>query len=121
MPHAREQREHFLPLRPADLIQKLADEPAVTIFEREQFRHWCQLVQATIHHEYYARLEELKTAYAPFDPDSDAPRQYELSADDRRLRCGRLFDRFDALLMRANYRRLSREELEEALRSPSDT
>ena len=65
-------REHFIPLRPADLVQKLADDPAVTIFEREQFRQFCQLVEATIHHDYRSRLAELKTAYAPFDPDCDA-------------------------------------------------
>ncbi len=113
-------REHFIPLRPADLVQKLADDPAVTIFDREQFRQFCQLVEATIHHEYHSRLTELKSAYAPFDPDSDAAAQYELSSDDRHARCRRLFDRFDALLQRANYRRLTREQLEEALRSPSD-
>jgi Protein of unknown function (DUF3754) len=121
MSQAERQREHHIPLRPAELVQRLADEPAVTIFEREQFRQFCQLVEATIHHEYRSRLEELKTAYAPFDPDSDALAQYELSNEDRRARCRRLFDRFDGLLMRANYRRLMREELEEALRSPSDT
>ena len=64
-------REHFIPLRPAELVQKLADDPAVTIFEREQFRQFCQLIEATIHHEYRTRLEELKAAYAPFDPDGE--------------------------------------------------
>ncbi|MCI0360395.1 MAG: DUF3754 domain-containing protein, partial [Planctomycetaceae bacterium] len=95
-------------------------DPAVTIFDREQFRQFCQLIEATIHHEYHSRLAELKTAYAPFDPDSDAATQYELTDDDRSARCRRLFDRFSALLARANYRRLTREQLEEALRTPSD-
>jgi hypothetical protein len=113
-------REHFIPLRPADLVQKLADEPAVTIFDREHFRQFCQLAEATIHHEYHSRLTELKTAYAPFDPDCDAPRGAELTAGERSARCRRMFDRFDALLTRANYRRLSRHELDEAIRSPSD-
>jgi Protein of unknown function (DUF3754) len=126
MPQLRDQsastpeREHFIPLRPADLVQKLADDPAVTIFDREQFRQFCQLIEATIHHEYYSRLVELKSAYAPFDPDSDAAARHELSPDDRSARCRRLFERFDALLERANYRRLTREQLEEALRTPSD-
>jgi hypothetical protein len=111
-------REHFIPLRPVDLVQKLADDPAVTIFDREQFRQFCRLVEATIHHEYHTRLAELKTAYAPFDPDSDAAAQFELSGDERNARCRRLFDRFDALLARANYRRLPREQLEDALRTP---
>ncbi|MDX1945524.1 MAG: DUF3754 domain-containing protein [Pirellulaceae bacterium] len=114
-------REAFIPLRPADLVHKLADEPAVTIFEREKFRQLCQLVEATIHHEYRSRLDELKSAYEPFDPDEDRPLQYQLGPRERMARCRRLFDRFDALLTRANYRRLSRDELEAAIRAPSDT
>jgi hypothetical protein len=112
--------EHYIPLRPADLVQKLADDPAVTIFEREQFRQFCELVEATIHHDYHARLAELKTDYAPFDPDCDAAPGRELSREERSAACRRLFDRFGGLLERANYRRLSRQQLEEALRTPGD-
>ncbi len=113
-------REHFIPLRPADLVQKLADEASVTIFDREQFRQFCRLAEATIHHDFHSRLGELKTAYAPFDPDSDAAPGVELTTGERNARCRRLFERFDALLTRANYRRLSRHDLEEALRTPSE-
>jgi hypothetical protein len=114
-------RECFIPLRPDDLVRKLADEPSVTIFERDEFRQLCQLVEATIHHEFRSRLDELKSAYAPFDPDDDTPLAAELAPHEREARCRRLFDRFDELLVRANYRRLSREELVEAIRAPSDT
>jgi hypothetical protein len=114
-------REHFIPLRADDLARRLADEPSVTIFEREQFRHLCQLIEATIHHEYRTRLAELKSAYAPFDPDDDLPQPAALAPHERTARCRRLFERFDALLTRANYRRLSREELEGAIRSPGAT
>src|SRR5436190_23040772 len=78
-PAAAPAREHYLPLRPADLIEKLANEPAVTIFEREQFRQLCQLLQATIHHDYRSRLEDLQAAYAPFDPDDEAAEQFPLA------------------------------------------
>jgi hypothetical protein len=112
-------REHFIPLRPADLAQRLADEPAVTIFDREHFRQFCRLAEATIHHEYHSRLVELKNSYAPFDPDNDAAPGPDLTTGERNARCRRLFDRFDALLTRANYRRLSRHDLELALRTPT--
>jgi hypothetical protein len=120
-------REHFIPLRPAELVQKLADDSAVTIFEREQFRQFCQLAQATIHHEYRSRLEGLKAAYAPFDPDCDAPGNSPEGVDIRNATesvpdsARQLFEQFDALLMRANYRRLTREELERAVREPNHT
>jgi hypothetical protein len=116
---ARRRRDHYIPLRPADLVRRLQDEPCVTIFEREQFRRLCQLVEATIHHEYRSRLEEIKAAYAPFDPDDDAANQYSLTDPERAARCQTLFDDFDSLLMRANYRRLSRDEIEQAIRSPT--
>jgi Protein of unknown function (DUF3754) len=115
----KQPRDHYIPLRPADLERKLGDEPSVTIFERDQFQRLCLLVEATIHHEYRSRLEQIKAAYAPFDPDNDAAVQYSLTDAERVTRCGALFDAFDALLMRANYRRLSREEIEAAIRSPS--
>lgn len=111
-------REHFIPLRPAELVQKLADDPAVTIFEREQFRQFCQLIEATIHHEYRTRLEELKAAYAPFDPDSDPARN---TAEGVPSSARTLFERFNELLMRANYRRLTRGELERAVKEPNHT
>ena len=114
-------RDQYIPLRPADLVRKLEDEPQVTIFEREQFRRFSQLVEATIHHEYRSRLEEIKAAYAPFDPDDDAAIQYSLTDPERAARCRELFDDFDALLMRANYRRLSRDEIEQAMQSPTAT
>src|SRR5688572_19877491 len=112
--------DHYISLRPADLVRKLGDEPSVTIFEREQFRQLCQLIEASVHHEFRSRLNDLKAAYAPFDPDDDAG-PTSLGADERAESCGRLFSEFDALLTRANYRRLSRDEIEQAVRSPSES
>src|SRR6476619_7427245 len=114
-------QEHFIPLRPEELIRKLGDEPSVTIFEREQFRALCELVEATIHNDYRSRLSRLKADYAPFDPDDDAAGHEQLQDAERKSRCRKLFDEFDSLLMRANYRRLSREEIEQAIRSPSQS
>ncbi|HEX5105868.1 MAG TPA: DUF3754 domain-containing protein, partial [Pirellulaceae bacterium] len=119
-------REHFIPLRPAELVQKLADDPALTIPERQQFRQFCQLVEATIHHEYWTRLQALKAAYAPFDPDSDAygnaaTEGVSCTAAGGPPSAQALFEQFDELLMRANYRRLPREELERAVEEPNQT
>jgi hypothetical protein len=113
--------DHYIPIHAADLARKLGDEPSVTIFEREQFRHFCQLLQATIHHEYHTRLNKLKEDYAPFDPDDDGRGRGSLSDQERAARSSKMFADFNALLMRANYRRLSREEIEAAIRSPSIT
>src|SRR5689334_5630058 len=114
-------QDHFIPLRPQELVHKLGDEPSVTIFEREQFRALCELVEATIHNDYRSRLARLKADYAPFDPDDDLSGHEQLTESERKSRCAQLFADFDSLLMRANYRRLSREDIERAIRSPSQS
>jgi len=111
-------QDHYIPLRPADLVHLLGDEPSVTIFEREQFQRLCQLVRASIHHEYHSRLEELKAAYGPFDPDDDAARQASLGDEERQAQFQTLFSTFDEILARANYHRLTRDDIERAIRSP---
>jgi hypothetical protein len=111
--------DHYIPLRPADLVRLLGDEPSVTIFEREQFQQLCQLVGASIHHEYHGRLEELKAAYGPFDPDDDAARLAAINEDDEQACSNRLFGAFDEILSRANYRRLARDEIERAIHTPT--
>jgi hypothetical protein len=107
----RPPRDASIPLRPADLVRMLGDEPPVTIFERQQFRQLAQLLEATIHDEYRSRLNELKAAYAPFDPDDDSAVPYALSEDEHQTRCDELFEHFNSLLERANYRRLKHEEI----------
>jgi hypothetical protein len=113
--------DHFIPLRPDELVRKLGDEPSVTIFEREQFRALCELVEATIHNDYRSRLSRLKADYAPFDPDDDSTAKEQLQDADLRSRCSQLFDDFDSLLIRANYCRLAREEIERAIQSPNQS
>src|SRR4051794_8365207 len=113
--------DHHIPLRTADLVRHLGDEPSVTIFEREQFRAFCELVEATIHHDYRSRLSRLKADYASFDPDDETDQHEPVADADRAQLSQAMFDEFDALLMRANYRRLTRGEIEAAIRSPSKT
>jgi Protein of unknown function (DUF3754) len=113
--------DHYIPLHPADLVRKLANEPAVTIFERQQFQALCQLADASIHHAYHSRLAALQASYAPFDPDDDASLQFKPAEVELHALGRQLFDEFDALLTRANYQRLSRDEIERAIRSPSQT
>ena len=111
--------EHFIPLRKADLVRMLREDAALPVQEREQFDQFCELVAATIHHDYHGRLEDLKEAYASFDPDADPRPRVEATPTEREELAGELFTRFESLLERANYRRLSRQDLEQALRATS--
>ncbi len=112
--------EHFIPLRKAELVDRLCAQPGFAEADRDGFRRLCQLLDATLHFEYHAHFEKLKTAYAPFDPDTDTQSLEALSADERQSRIDLLFKGFDWLLERANFRELSRADLEHALQAVSD-
>ncbi len=115
-PHTGEQ---YIPLRKGDLIHILA-ESIDTESRRSEFLELCRLLDATLHFRFHGRLEELKDAYAVFNPDA-ATFQPERPDD---ARCARqlelLFRGFVGLLEHANYRRLSRAEIQRAAGAASD-
>lgn len=119
-------REHFIPVRVADLVEYLASgrgpkpEQILTADEKTQFRRFARSVALHIHAVYLTELRRLKEAYAPFDPEPD-PKPLNPIPDDQREAClTSLFDTFCHLMKRANYTRLTREELIETSRGASD-
>jgi len=116
----RKDCEHFIPIRRGELVDLLCADWDLKPPDRDLFRQFCRLVTATLHFEYNRRLEELKDAYAPFDPDRDTRRCLKVSADDRQRCLNDLFCDFGWLMERANFKHLSRDELEPALQAASD-
>jgi hypothetical protein len=108
-------REHYIPLRKSDLVLLLCKDQKLDYREREPFQQFCRLVSAIWHFEYLETLERLKDAYAPFDPDSACKPLAELSVDQRPARLDQLFDGFVVLMERANFKRLSRKDVEAAV------
>src|SRR5262249_29044631 len=108
-------REHFVPIRTTELVQLLCGQPGMTQAERQSFCELCRLVEATLHFEYHRELNQLKCAYAPFDPDADTMPVTGQSEDARQEQLATLFDRFSWLLERANFRRLTEEQIQAAL------
>jgi hypothetical protein len=116
----REGREHFLPLSSRELIELLCADRTLPETDRAALRCFGDLVSATCHLEYNRRLGELKAAYAPFDPDADSLPLFPLSAEQRQERLNDLVCDFAWLLERANFKHLSREEIEPTLATSSD-
>lgn len=108
-------REQFIPLRKADLVDKLARTAELSTTESVAFRRLCRLLDGLMHRNYQTTLEALKDAYAPFDPDADTHPGGELSASQLAERRQVLFDRFGWLLERGNFVRLAQEEIDRAL------
>jgi hypothetical protein len=112
-------REHFIPLRKSELTRLLASQ-AGDDGQRESFLRLCALLEALFHCEYHGCLEALKTLYAPFNPDSVTCELQTLTDQQREALVPELFERFVYLLERANYRHLSRREIERVVGIASD-
>jgi hypothetical protein len=112
--------EHFIPIRRHELVDLLCATDGLKPAERELFQQFCRLVLATVHFEYDSRLEQLKDAYAPFDPDHDTRTCVKVGAEERQQRLNSLFRDFGWLMERANFKHLSCDDLEPALHAASD-
>jgi hypothetical protein len=108
-------REHYIPLRKSDLVELLCKDQKIGLTDHQPFRQFCRLVGAVWHFEYLETLEKLKDDYAPFDPDSTCRPLKALPADKREKRLDQLFDDFVKLMERANFKRLSKKDIEAAV------
>jgi hypothetical protein len=114
-------REHYIPLRKSDLVELLCADKGLPVAERAPFRQFCRLAAALYHFEYLQHLEKLKDAYAPFDPDSETRPLKPLLPEERAERQEQVFAALAALLERANFKKLTREDVLKAVHdTPSD-
>ena len=109
-------REHYIPLRLTDLIELLSKDKQLPPDQRDSFCRLGQLVSAVFHFEYYSQLKDLKDAYAPFDPDRETCTLRKVLPEERQKLQDALFDKFLALMERANFKRLGWGDVEAAMR-----
>ncbi len=126
-------RFHDIPVSRRDLVTALvADlEPAsVGAAPPKAFAELAELLAAHYHHEFHSRLEELKAAYDPINPDHDEPQltqtqgaparhRTQPSAEERATLARRVRRTLAATLERGNYRRLTAADLDYALKEQS--
>ncbi len=105
--------ESFIPLRRFDVVELCAQESD----DSQGFQDFGRVLLALLHNDSLKILEELKDAYAEFNPDRDTLR-IDREVDRENLATG-LKQKFDELLMEANYRRLTVDELKRALHEAS--
>ena len=103
--------ERFIPLRRQDVVTLCRARLEARKGDAEYFTHAVRLLEALLHHAFHADLEALKDLYAPFNPDLDArllamPDPAEVGA--RRVELTQALDR---VLERANYERITDEDL----------
>jgi hypothetical protein len=120
MSGAAETCAQFIPLARGELTELLCAEPALEASERAGVHRLSELLAAHYHFEFDRRFRDLREAYFTFDPDTDNTALLRLSAAERQARLNRLYKDVAALLERAHFRHLGRDEIEPALDRASD-
>lgn len=110
-----QERERFIPFRLPLILNRILADERLSDDERTGMRDLFEIIRARFHFEFHELLDELKEAYAPFDPDSDHVGEPELPPEEIERRRKRLFEGFDELLTHGNYVQLTREQLAECL------
>lgn len=108
-------REQFIPIRRGELLCRACEQVPDSA---EDLKKIDELLAATLHFEFHRELERLKADYAPFDPDADT-QKVEMSESQKETSLDALVTRFSWLLERANFRKLTRADLESAMRQAS--
>src|SRR6476661_7128728 len=104
--------ERFIPFRKSDVVTMCVEE--VHYGQREPFRAFVELLESLLHHEFRGRLEALKDAYYPFNPDAEGRTVHEPSAAERDAAQERLVQELTALAEAANFERISTDDLDRA-------
>ncbi len=114
-----EQREHFIPFRKSDIATMCVEDGRIPAEDGESFANFCDILQSIVHFEFHGRLERLKDLYAPFDPTSDTRPLTTLAPGDRDAMQKALVAELEAVLGKANFTRVSAEDLNLALAEES--
>jgi hypothetical protein len=113
--NASDERDQFIPVRKADLLDALVEHgPLANEAEREKFRQVCRLLAAIYHHEYFDQLERLRHDYFYFNPELDPHARFDSAAQEAAY--ADLIDSFTTVLKNANFVEMSHAEVEQAHR-----
>ena len=109
----------FIPFRRSDLVRMLDDEGLLQPAEQDSFGAFADLLTATFHYDFHARLEALKDAYAPFDPDPDTRLVRHYDEEERTAARRQLIDGLREVLEDGNFQEITAEELRAAFAEES--
>jgi hypothetical protein len=114
------QTEHFIPLRKSELVERLISSPELNSDERSTLAELLDVMSGELHRQFHQRLESLKELYSAFDPDLATVKLSKQPNQGGPERLTQLFDEFEQLAVRANFRPLTLADLNFALANRSD-
>ncbi|MEW6238661.1 MAG: TMEM143 family protein [Candidatus Omnitrophota bacterium] len=112
-------KQTFIPYRRADVIEMCLLDGRLNEEEKKQFTIFCNLLMFYYHYAFHALQERLKDYFTPIDPDSGVKLFHPITEEEERQKAGEFFKDFEKLLIKANFKPLSQEELKKAFRDRS--
>ena len=105
------QREKFLPVTRAALVDRLTAVSAWPNGDVAQVRRFLRYLDYWRRHSYTMKLLDLEQSYEPFSPDSDLLTTRTFSADERTALRKRLVGQISEFLEQANFTRVDPSEV----------
>lgn len=112
--------EKVIPIRVERLVELLIKEFAVGSADAKLLGNFAELLSRWYHDRCFEQLHKLKQLYGPIDPDNEVGPIPGLSQLHRPGAEGRFLRVFRNCLLRANFRELELEAIQEAIRSPNE-
>lgn len=107
-------REHFIPIGRDEVFDSLPQIDSIPTEQQHQLRELFRVIDAYLHQQYHVQYSDINRLYAPLDPDSvNVSQDHSAEICDANTR--HVFDRLQQILERANYRRLDKGVLEDAI------
>lgn len=105
-------RDQFIPVRKADILEALIEHGALDEHQRKQFRKLCRMLAAIYHYSYFDQLERLRADYFYFNPEHLPHARLDGATRERAY--ADLLETFNGVLMGANFVEIPHEEIERA-------
>ncbi len=112
-------RERFIPIRKAELVDALSNSNMVASKDRETVLLFSTILASIFHFEFHAKTEALEEGYYPFNPDSDTVTTRQFSQEERKIHEDRLMAAFKEVLNQANYQQITETDLAYAMNRES--
>jgi hypothetical protein len=109
--------EHFIPFRRSDIVTMCAADLPES--EREPFSRFARMLSSLLHHRFHERIEALKDAYHPFNPEADTRTIARFTPEELTAARQTLETELAALAEAANYTQIDAAELDRAFKEHS--
>lgn len=105
---------HFIPCSRQVLVNKCCNLPGLNEEQERQFRSFAEILNSYVHFISQQKLEQMKQAYAYFNPNQESPVFPKLNSEDQKLQADILAETFGSTLKDANFKELSQADIEKA-------